>query len=102
MVTVEDLRAYVNASASDTDFLDECLTAATALVNAYTDGVSEEIPATIYDIAYTQVASELFHRRNAPNGVTQYAAFDGTPVRAARDPMTSTYPILNKFVLSGV
>jgi hypothetical protein len=48
------------------------------------------------------VASELFHRRNAPNGIAQFASMDGTAMRVSRDPLTSTYPLLNRYVLGGV
>jgi hypothetical protein len=39
-------------------------------------------------------ASELFHRRSAPNGVAQFASFDGSPIRVAKDPMNAVYPLL--------
>lgn len=99
-VTVEELREYIGASVSDDEFLGECLTAAVALVEAYTGGV--DVPVAIEDLAYKQVASELFNRRNAPNGIAQFSTFDGSPIRVARDPMTSTYPLLNAWVVGGV
>jgi len=55
------------------------------------------------DNAYLQVGSELFHRRNAPSGIAQFSSLDGTsPVRVAKDPMTSVYPLLNRWVVNGV
>ena len=59
------------------------------------------IPAGVKRRACLEVASELYHRRNAPNGVAQFAALDGAPVRVARDPMLGAYPILNRFVPGG-
>jgi hypothetical protein len=100
MVIVEELRDYVGASVSDDAFLGTVLLTAQDMVWAYVG--DSTVPDTVLDLAVMQVASELFHRRNAPNGVAQFAALDGTPVRVARDPMTSTYPLLNKFVLGGV
>ena len=100
MVDVADLGEYVNASASDEEFLSWCLSAAVSMVSAYVG--ESPIPAAVLDIAQLQVASELFNRRQAPNGIAQFSTFDGAPIRVARDPMTSTYPLLNKFITWGV
>lgn len=100
MVTVDDLKDYVGASVSDTDFLTKCLGTAQNLVDAYVG--SNLIPDEVLDNAYLQVGSEIYNRRSAPSGIAQFAAFDGAPVRVARDPMTSTYPILNRFMVGGV
>ena len=100
MVTVEDLREFVGASVSDTDFVQICLNTAVSLVESYVG--ASDVPTDVLDNCYLQVGSELFHRRNAPSGISQFASFDGTAMRVARDPMTSTYPILNRYVLGGV
>jgi hypothetical protein len=100
MATVEEVRNYVGASISDTDFITTCLDTAVSLVEDYVG--TSEVRNNVLDIAYTQVASELFHRRNAPNGIAQFASMDGTAMRVSRDPLTSTYPLLNRYVLGGV
>lgn len=100
MATVDDLRGYVGASVSDNAFLQDCLDTATALVDAYVG--SNLIPDAVLENAYLQVGSEIYNRRSAPSGIAQFAAFDGAPVRVARDPMTSTYPMLNLFMVGAV
>lgn len=98
--TVEDLRAYVGASISDNDFLASCLNEAVDLVEAYVG--TADVPNSVLDNCYLQVGSEIYHRRNAPSGITQFASFDGTALRVARDPMQSAYPLLQRFVRGGV
>ena len=100
MITVDVLKDYVGASVSDTAYLTICLNAAVDLVEEFVG--TSEVPESILDNAYLQVASELFNRRNAPSGISQFASFDGQAMRVARDPMQSTYPILQKYVVSGV
>lgn len=100
MVTSEDLRVYVGGSASDIDYIEDCLTQAKSLVDAYV--ATTEVPEDILDNAYLQTGSELFNRRNAPSGVAQFSAFDGQPVRVSNDPMRSSYALLNRWVVSGV
>lgn len=100
MVTVDDLRSFVGASVSDNDFLQTCLDTATSLVESYVG--ASDVPTNVLDTAYLQVSSELFHRRNAPSGISQFASMDGAPMRVARDPMASTYPMLQRFILGGV
>lgn len=100
MVTPEDLRAYVGGSASDLEFITECLVQATELVDAYV--ASTVVPESIMDNAYLQTGSEIFNRRNAPAGIAQFSSFDGAPVRVSNDPMRSTYALLNRWVVQGV
>lgn len=100
MTTAADLTAYVGASPSDVAFVGECVETAEALVAAYVGAA--EVPAVIRDRAVMEVGSELFHRRQAPNGIAQFATADGMPgVRVARDPMVSARPILAPFLPLG-
>ena len=101
MTTKEQLLDFVGGTQSDLDFVEQCLAQAIMLVNAYC--IRTEVPEEILDNAYLQVGSELFHRRNAPSGIAQFSSLDGTsPVRVAKDPMTSVYPLLNRWVVNGV
>jgi uncharacterized protein YuzB (UPF0349 family) len=102
MTTPEQLLDFVGGNQSDLEFCGKCLAQAQMLVNAYCIR-TPEIPEEILDNAYLQVGSELFHRRNAPSGIAQFSSLDGTsPVRVAKDPMTSVYPLLNRWVVNGV
>lgn len=99
-VTAADLLTYVNGSASDTTFAEGCLAEAVELVSLYVgDAV---VPESIRDRAVKEVGSELFHRRQAPNGIAQFATPDAAPLRVARDPMVGAYPILNRVPGVGV
>jgi hypothetical protein len=52
--------------------------------------------------AILECGSELFYRRNAPSGITQFATPDGqSAVRVARDPMVGAYPILAPYMAAG-
>jgi uncharacterized protein YuzB (UPF0349 family) len=91
MTTDQDLLDYVGGTQSDLEFVGKCLVQAIMLVNAYC--IRTEVPEEVLDNAYLQVGSELFHRRNAPSGIAQFSSLDGTsPVRVAKDPMTSVWP----------
>lgn len=95
-VTVEEFRAYIGTD-EDSTFVDECLTAGHALVTRFVGAVTG-IPTTVHDNAVLIASSELFYRRQSPQGVTQFATMDGTAVRAARDPLTAVYPLLQPYV----
>jgi hypothetical protein len=56
------------------------------------------VPVALRDQAILIASSELFHRRSAPNGVAQFASFDGAPIRVAKDPMNAVYPLLQRYV----
>lgn len=94
-VTVEQLQAYVGTKETGA-YIEGCLSSATLLVNNYIKTAA--VPEDIRNQAVLTAASELFHRRSAPNGVAQFASLDGNPVRIAKDPMNAVYPLLMPFV----
>jgi hypothetical protein len=94
-VTVEQFREYVGTD-EVSDFVDACLAAGGALVSRYIGDV--DVKDEIVDNCILIASSELFHRRNSPQGVTQFATMDGSPLRAGKDPMTAVYPLLQPFV----
>lgn len=98
-VTVEQFQNYVGTK-EDGAFVEQCLTSARLLVGNYVGGA--DVPNSIVDQSVMTVASELFHRRSAPNGIAQFAAMDGSPVRVAKDPMNAVYPLLLPFVKTGI
>ena len=96
MVNLQDLQAYIGTDETG-DFINSCLTAGEALVDNYI-GAIETVPSDIHDQGVLICASELFHRRSAPNGIAQFASLDGSPVRVAKDPMGAVYPLLMPYV----
>ena len=99
-MTLQDLQAYIGTEETG-DFINSCLTAGENLVDNYI-GEVETVPEQIHDQAVLICASELFHRRSAPNGIAQFATADGSPIRVGKDPMTAVYPLLLPFLNYGV
>ncbi len=95
-LTFTDLKNYVGSSSTDDAFVTDCLAEATLLVNNFAD--ANDVPASVMERAYLECGSELYHRRSAPNGIAQFSAFDGQPIRIARDPMTPVYSLLRRYV----
>lgn len=95
-VTVEEFQAYVGTEETG-DFIESCLDAANAHVGRFI-GEVDTVPNEVHRQAIFICASELFHRRSAPNGLSQFASMDGSPVRIARDPMGAVYPLLQPYV----
>jgi len=96
-----DLKAYVNAPGADDDFVEQCWDEAVALVTKFVGTAT--VPAKIADRARIEAGQELYNRRAAPNGIAQYATFEGTTVqRVARDPMLGAYPLLQPYVGQGI
>lgn len=91
-----DLKDYVNGSDEHLTYIESCVDQAIALVDGYVGNAT--VPELVLERAYLEVGSELFHRRNAPNGVAQFNTFDGSAIRVARDPMVGAYPLLRRFV----
>lgn len=99
-VSLTQLQEYIGTDESG-DFITGCLNSGKSLVENYI-GAVETVPNHVEDQAVLIVASELFQRRSAPNGIAQFASMDGQPVRMGKDPMTAAYPLLLPFVSWGV
>lgn len=99
-VTLAELQAYIGTEETGS-FIQGCLDSGIAMVGKYVGDV-EDVPATISDQAVLICASELFHRRSAPQGIAQFASMDGSPMRVAKDPMGAVYPLLLPWVNYGV
>jgi hypothetical protein len=99
-VTLAELQAYIGTDETGS-FIDSCLSAGNALVGNYI-GEIDTVPDEVHRQAILICASELFHRRSAPNGIAQFASMDGSPMRVAKDPMGAVYPLLLPFVNYGV
>jgi len=91
-VSLAEFQAYLGTSETG-DFIESALSAGNAHVGRFI-GEIDTVPNEIHRQSILICASEIFHRRSAPNGVAQFAAFDGQPVRVAKDPMGAVYPLL--------
>ncbi|GAA0959139.1 hypothetical protein [Frigoribacterium faeni] len=96
MITLDDLRSYVGITARDDADLERALTTGVALVDQYVG--SAVVPVGVRDYSYLVAASEVFQRKSAPMGISQFATADGAPMRVNRDPLVSVYPLLQPFV----
>ncbi|MBD8466794.1 hypothetical protein IFU30_10995 [Plantibacter sp. CFBP 8798] len=96
-MTATALLKYVNGSSSDLPFAETCWDQASALVSQHVR--SAVVPDSIVERATLEVGSELYHRRQAPNGIATFGGMDGgQAIRVARDPMVGAYPILAPFL----
>ena len=92
-----DLKAYVGSSDIDDTFVEECWDTARDLIASYVQSVT--VPPHVLKRCYLEVGSELYHRRSAPMGVSQYATYDVAPIGIARDPLVGVYPLLNRYMV---
>lgn len=99
-VSLQQLQEYIGTEESGS-FITGCLNSAKSLVETYIGSI-ETVPTHIEDQGVLICASELFHRRSAPNGIAQFATMDGSPIRVGKDPMTAVYPLLLPYVNYGV
>lgn len=90
---IATLRDYVGAPQGLDSYLDDCLMVADALV---TQDAPDSVPEAVRTRAVIEVAAELFHRRNAPNGIKSFGDLDGAAaIRVARDALVAARPLLD-------
>ena len=95
-LTVAELQAYVGTDETG-EFMTSCVTFANQHVGNYVGSITT-VPSEVMHQARLICASEIYHRRSAPNGVAQFASMDGSPIRVAKDPMNAVYPLLLPYV----
>lgn len=101
---IDRLTRYVTPGArtvveSDAEFTGQCVDEAVALVGQVVGDAT--VPDEIRTRAVIEAGSELYHRRQAPNGISQFATPEGAPMRVARDPMNAARAILAPFLSMG-
>lgn len=95
-VTVEQFREYVGTK-DTSDWVTQALEAGQAEVDNLIGEITT-VPEALVDLSVLAVAAEWYHRRGAPNGITQFASMDGTAYRVARDTKASIYLQLLPFL----
>lgn len=105
---VAELTAYVTSGASSVGgtnaaFIESCLDTAIALVDNLCGTSKGLVPEEVLHRAYIETGSELYQRRSAPQGVSQFASPDGgaAPVRIGRNPLSGAQLILAPFLPGG-
>jgi hypothetical protein len=88
-VSVEQFREYVGTKETS-DWVTKALAAGQAEVDNLIGEITT-VPTSVKDLCVLAVAAEWYHRRGAPNGITQFASMDGTAYRVARDTKMSVY-----------
>lgn len=100
-MTYTDLKNFVGASDMDDAYVEQCWNEAVAHVSTFVG--NHDVPSAILNRCFIEAGSELYHRRSAPMGVSQFASFDGSAIRVARDPLQGVYPLLRPYVgLGGI
>lgn len=99
-VTLQEFKDYVGTKDAS-DFPELCLDAGNAHVGRLI-GDNDTVPVDIHKQAILITASELFHRRSAPNGISQFADATGQAVRVGKDPLSAVYPLLLPYLGFGV
>lgn len=92
MVTTGDAEEFIASSGTVASHL----AAAKVLVDDYVG--ASDIPDSVLANCYMQLAQELQLRQRSPGGITSFAGGE-VATRVARDPMTSIYPILDRYVV---
>jgi hypothetical protein len=95
-ITLQDFKDYVGTKDA-TEYPQQCLDAGLALVVRFI-GTVETVPDEVKDQATLVAASEIYHRRNSPQGISQFADGSGTLQRVNRDAMNAVYPLLHPYV----
>lgn len=102
MITAADLGEYAAPGMPVTEYMTGCVSVASKLIESQIGG-GNGIPQEIVDRATLEVAAELYHRRNAPNGIKNFAdGFDGAgAIRVARDALVAARPLLAPYLPLG-
>ena len=94
-MTVAKLNAYVDAIDDQIDYVTDCFNEAVQMVDDEIAG--RYVPDVILQRAIIEVGADLFFRKDAPNGISQFSDNTGA-TRIARDPMLTARKILKRYL----
>lgn len=94
------LAQYVQAvAAEDVDHAESCSGEANTLVtNAIGEGNPYQVPEDVIARCVLEVGADLYYRKRTRHGIAAFDGIDVAPIRIARDPMTSAWPLLRQFI----
>lgn len=90
-----------SVSTSDSAFIQSCLDEAIALVDNRCGTGKVNVPVPVLQRAYINVGADLYYRKNAPQGVSQFTAIDGAAIRLGKNPMDAAEDLLRPFLAGG-
>lgn len=61
----------------------------------------ERVPASVGKLAVVEAGAAIYYRRTARNGITTFGSTDVMPMRIAKDPLSTVYPIIAPYVTPG-
>lgn len=94
-VSGSDLGAWINAPGADPVALDLIASAAAEAVATMIAGA--EIPESVHRLAILAAGSDLYERRNAPNGVRMFGP-DGEAIRVRNDDLAAARSLLRAYL----
>lgn len=59
------------------------------------------VPNEVLERAYIEVGADLFYRKQAPQGISQFTSVDGSAIRLRRDPLDAVRPMLAPYLPGG-
>lgn len=97
----ENLKEYIDVGDDAKDeVIQNCWDTAVEYIDLALASAFRPVPENTLNRLYLEVGHELFKRRDAPSGASQFAVFEGgtLPVRGPRDPLAQVRPIIGMFV----
>jgi hypothetical protein len=98
------LEWYVQALGEDVPYAAESNEQATQLVQDFIGGEENpfEVPESVVARAVLEVGADLYYRKASRNGVIGLDGVDPQPFRLNRDPMAAAYPLLRRYLVTGI
>lgn len=99
-----ELTWYVDALGDDVAFATASKAEATELVNDFIGGAGNpfDVPPVIVARAVLEVGADLYYRKASRNGVVGLDGVEPQPFRLNRDPMAAAYPLLRRYLVTGI
>lgn len=98
---IKALAEHLDEPESD-DYVKAAATAARDLVaGRLTAAEQVKIPDAVGQLAVVEAGAAVYYRRTARNGITTFGGAEVIPMRIAKDPLSTVYPILAPYTGPG-
>ncbi len=98
---VKQLADYLDEAPDDLHVVAAAEEALVLLGGRFTQAEYSALPDEVGSLATREAGASLYYRRTARNGITTFGSADVTPMRIAKDPLSTVYPILSPYLSPG-
>ncbi len=98
---INALAKHLDEPASDEQVIEAAKAGRALVADKLTAAEQAKIPDSVGTLAVVEAGAAVYYRRTARNGITTFGGAEVIPMRIAKDPLSTVYPIIAPYTAPG-